>query len=99
MPRFSKNLVMKPKLISLGFMGKQFIIIRVKKISKQLGDGSHLLSQLTKNIVNNFRDNDIKNGGEGAPLTPIFHQLIVSHQKFKFPVGFLNIGGISKLQL
>ena len=29
-----------------------------------------------KNIVNNFRQNDLKNGGEGAPLTPIFHQLL-----------------------
>ena len=32
-----------------------------------------LLSQLTKKtVIYNFRQNDIKNGGEGAPLTPIF---------------------------
>ena len=36
------------------------------------------LNQLTKKkIIFNFRKNDILNGGEGAPLTPIFHQLIV----------------------
>ena len=34
--RFSKNLVMKTKLISLGFMAKQFIIIRVKKFQNNL---------------------------------------------------------------
>ena len=38
----------------------------------QLGDGK-LLNQLTKKIVYNFRKNDILNGGEGAPLTPLFH--------------------------
>ena len=32
--------------------------------------------------------------GEGAPLTPIFHKLIVI-QKIKLPVCILNIGGIS----
>ena len=36
-----------------------------------------MLSQLTKKIViNNFRNNDLINGGQGAPLTPIFHKLI-----------------------
>ena len=44
-----------------------------------------------------FRQNDLKNGGEGAPLTPIFHSLI----KNKYQRGvicqliFLNIGGIT----
>ena len=40
-------------------MDKQFFIIQIKKISKQLGDGK-LLSQLTKKIViYNFRKNDL----------------------------------------
>ena len=61
----------------------------------QLGDGK-LLHQLTnKKIVFNFRKNDILNGGEGAPLTPIFHQLVVSQKKIVLPVCVLNIGGIS----
>ena len=38
----------------------------------------NLLSQLIKKVViNNFRQNDIRHGGEGAPLAPIFHKLIV----------------------
>ena len=68
-----------------------------EKISRQLGDGN-LLSQLTKkNIVYNFRQNDIKNGGEGAPLTPIFHQLILKQNKIDVPSCILNIGGISNI--
>ena len=50
--------------------------IAFKKVSKQLGDGK-LLSQLTKRkVVFNFRENDIINGGEGAPLTPILGTMI-----------------------
>ena len=39
------------------------------------------------------------NGGEGAPLTPLFHQLIVSQKKIELPVCILNIGGISNITI
>ena len=56
-------------------MDKQYFTNQKKKI-KQLGDG-RLLSQLTKKkVIYNFRQNDLKNGGQGAPLTPIFHNVI-----------------------
>ena len=59
-----------------------------------------MLNQLTnKNIVFNFRLNDILNGGQGAPLTPIFHQLISLQNKIPVPVCFLNIGGISNITI
>ena len=62
-----------------------------------MGDGK-LLSQLTKKtVVYNFRENDLENGGEGAPLAPIFHQLIVKENKIDLPVCILNIGGIANI--
>ena len=39
----------------------------------------------------------LKNGGEGAPLTPIFHSLIVKQKKIELPVCILNIGGIANV--
>ena len=61
---------------------------------------ANLLNQLTKKkIIYNFRKNDILNGGEGAPLTPIFHQLIATQKKIKLPVCILNIGGISNITI
>jgi anhydro-N-acetylmuramic acid kinase len=39
------------------------------------------------------------NGGQGAPLTPIFHHLISKQNKIKLPVCFLNIGGISNITI
>ena len=67
----------------VGFHGQTIYHNSKEKISMQLGDGK-LLSQLTKKkIIFNFRKNDILNGGEGAPLTPIFHQLLATQKKNK----------------
>ncbi len=79
----------------IGFHGQTLLHSPEEKISIQLGDGK-LLSQLTKTkVVFDFRSNDLKNGGQGAPLAPIFHQLIVKQKKIKIPITILNIGGIA----
>ena len=81
----------------LGFHGQTIFHNADEKISKQLGDGK-LLSKLTKqNVVYNFRENDLKNGGQGAPLTPIFHKLLLNQKKINLPVTVLNIGGIANI--
>ena len=83
----------------VGFHGQTIYHNAEKKISKQLGDG-RLLNKLTKKkIIFNFRKNDILNGGNGAPLASIFHQLIATQKKLKLPVCFLNIGGISNITI
>ena len=83
----------------VGFHGQTIYHNSEQKISVQLGDGN-LLSQLTNNkIVFNFRKNDIKNGGEGAPLTPIFHKYLLKSKKIELPACILNIGGISNFTL
>ena len=83
----------------VGFHGQTIYHNAQEKISSQLGDGK-LLSQLTKkNVIFNFRQNDIQNGGEGAPLTPIFHKLIVDKYNINLPICILNIGGISNITI
>ena len=80
----------------IGFHGQTMFHNSKEKISLQLGDGN-LLSQLTKTIViYDFRQNDLRNGGQGAPLTPIFHKSL--RNKFwgeKLPLVLINIGGIT----
>tara|TARA_Y100000992_G_C21240727_1_gene480571 strand:+ start:30 stop:1175 length:1146 start_codon:yes stop_codon:yes gene_type:complete len=85
----------------IGFHGQTIFHDSEKKISKQIGDGK-LLSQLTKKkVIYNFRKNDLENGGQGAPLTPIFHNVLANKIDKKFSLGFplniLNIGGISNI--
>ncbi len=83
----------------IGFHGQTIYHNPEEKISRQLGNGK-LLNQLTnKKIVYNFRNKDIINGGQGAPLAPIFHHLISIQNKIKLPVCFLNIGGISNITI
>ena len=81
------------KVDFVGFHGQTIFHNAKEKITKQLGDGK-LLSKLTKKtVVYEFRQKDLKNGGEGAPLTPIFHQML--QKKFNIKqVSFFNIGGI-----
>ena len=85
----------KQNIDLVGFHGQTIYHNGKERISKQLGDGK-FLSQITKkNIVYNFRKNDLDNDGEGAPLTPIFHKLLVNQKKISLPVTILNIGGIA----
>ena len=89
------------KIDLIGFHGQTIFHNSALKVSKQLGDGM-LLSQFTKKLViSNFRGNDLKNGGQGAPLTPIFHELISKLIKtsngISYPVNIINIGGITNI--
>ena len=91
----------KIKIDFLGFHGQTIFHDPKKKITKQLGDGN-LLSRLTKKIVvYDFRQNDLKNGGQGAPLASIYHKLLArtfkEEGKIELPIIILNIGGIANI--
>jgi anhydro-N-acetylmuramic acid kinase len=60
-----------------------------------IGDGA-LLSSLTGiTVVDQFRLNDIAEGGQGAPLVPIFHRALA--KDLPKPLAFLNIGGVANV--
>ena len=85
----------------IGFHGQTIFHDPKIQISKQLGDGRLLSSLFKKIVINNFRQNDLNHGGQGAPLTPIFHSLISKiiqkRFKLKFPISIINIGGITNI--
>ena len=85
------------KIDLIGFHGQTILHAPEKKISLQLGNGM-LLSQLTRTkVVYKFRENDLKNEGQGAPLTPIFHKLLAKKKKISLPIIILNLGGIANI--
>ena len=91
----------KDEVDFVGFHGQTIFHNPEQKISKQLGDGK-LMSQLVKKkIIYNFRQEDMTNKGQGAQLTPIFHNLLSKkiNEKYQidFPICFLNIGVISNI--
>ena len=83
----------------IGFHGQTIFHNANEKISKQLGDAHLLSGLLKKKVIYNFRENDLINGGQGAPLVPIFHQLLVNQNQIDLPVCILNIGGIANITI
>ena len=83
----------------VGFHGQTIFHSADEKISRQLGDGNLLSNLLKKIVVCNFRENDMINGGQGAPLAPIFHHLLVKQNEIKLPTCILNIGGIANITI
>jgi len=83
----------------VGFHGQTIFHNPQEKITNQLGDGKLLSQIIKKKVIYDFRKADIENNGQGAPLTPIYHYIlskkINQNYNTKFPIGFLNIGGIA----
>ena len=79
----------------IGFHGQTIDHQPDKGITKQIGDGK-LLAELTGiNVVNDFRSADVKDGGQGAPLAPLYHQAILKEEAK--PIAVLNIGGVANV--
>jgi anhydro-N-acetylmuramic acid kinase len=93
-----KKIIKKSNVMPLivGFHGQTILHIPSKK-SIQLGCGILLSKLINNNIVYNFRSNDIKFGGQGAPIAPIYHQKIIEKLNLELPSVIINIGGISNL--
>ena len=56
----------------------------------QMGNAKLLSQLLDKDIIYKFRDNDLKNGGEGAPLTPIYHHFLKKKIKHRNNSAFFK---------
>ena len=86
----------KSNIDFIGFHGQTIFHNAKEKISRQLGDGELLSRNTKKTVIYQFRQNDLKFGGHGAPLTPIFHKLLKKKFKIK-EITFVNIGGIANI--
>ena len=90
-----KNKINKKEIDVVGFHGQTISHNPMNGYSWQIGNSQKLVNLLNVKVVSNFRDNDIKNGGQGAPLTPIFHYYLT--KKIKKKICFINLGGISNV--
>ena len=87
------------KIDLLGFHGQTVYHNPDAALTIQLGDASALASLTGINTVFDFRLNDMANGGQGAPLAPVYHQYLLSEHGVQAPAAFLNIGGISNITI
>jgi len=63
----------------------------------QLGSCRKIQKILKLKIVGNFRENDIKNGGQGAPIAAFYHNYILNN--FIPSAIILNLGGIANISV
>jgi anhydro-N-acetylmuramic acid kinase len=63
--------------------------------SLQLGNAQMVASAFNIPVVAQFRQNDLANGGQGAPLVPIYHKALSNHMEH--PIAFINIGGVANI--
>lgn len=81
----------------IGFHGQTIYHNSKQKQSIQLGDANRLASLSTVPVIYDFRRADLNAGGQGAPLAPIYHQLLFHQAGIKQASAFVNIGGVANL--
>src|ERR1700735_5408301 len=81
----------------LGFHGQTILHRPEQHWTWQIGDGA-LLARLTGiDVVNDFRSADVKAGGQGAPLMPLYHAALVRESTIAGPLAVVNIGGVGNV--
>jgi anhydro-N-acetylmuramic acid kinase len=79
----------------IGFHGQTIWHKPEQRLTWQMGDGARLAAALWVPVAYDFRGDDVKAGGQGAPLLPIFHAALAPESKT--PVVILNVGGVSNI--
>jgi len=61
----------------------------------QIGDGALLAAETGIDVINDFRNNDMATGGQGAPFAPLYHAARAA--ELDKPMAVLNLGGVGNL--
>tara|TARA_X000001036_G_scaffold186167_1_gene175553 strand:+ start:2476 stop:3555 length:1080 start_codon:yes stop_codon:yes gene_type:complete len=81
----------------IGFHGQTITHAPEDSFTWQLGDGAILSRETGISVVNDMRSADVKAGGEGAPLLPLYHKARVKVSDEVPSVAILNIGGVANI--
>jgi anhydro-N-acetylmuramic acid kinase len=80
----------------IGFHGQTVLHRPEDRLTVQLGDGALLARMTGIPVVNDFRAADMAQGGEGAPLVPVYHRALAAGMDAR-PLAFVNIGGVANI--
>ena len=83
----------------IGLHGQTLFHKPEEKWSWQYINPEKLVKEFKTKVISDFRLNDINNGGEGAPLVPIYHAAIIKEFIKTLPVAILNVGGVSNVTI
>ena len=89
-----KSAVQKKHIVAIGSHG-QTIYHAPKRYSLQIAHPAIICEKTRVTVVSDFRMSDIAAGGEGAPLTPYYHQHLLAEED-----GIIiNLGGIANVTI
>jgi anhydro-N-acetylmuramic acid kinase len=80
----------------VGYHGQTLFHRPAIGITVQVGDGKRLAQRLKIPVVYDFRINDVRHGGQGAPFAPLYHEALALQMGLA-PVVVANCGGISNI--
>ncbi|WP_029059055.1 anhydro-N-acetylmuramic acid kinase [Stappia stellulata] len=99
---FLKDAGLKPAdIAAVGFHG-QTVLHRAPATgrpgrTRQLGDGRAMADRLGIAVVNDFRSADMAAGGQGAPLSAIYHAALLDQIVADPSTAVLNLGGVANV--
>ena len=79
----------------VGFHGQTIWHKPAQRLTWQMGDGAALARALGVPVAYDFRGDDVRAGGQGAPLLPIFHAALAPPSQE--PIVILNVGGVGNI--
>jgi anhydro-N-acetylmuramic acid kinase len=89
---------LQPADVSLiGYHGQTILHRPEQRWTWQIGDGG-LLAKLTGiDVVDDLRAADMRAGGQGAPIVPLYHAALLKQLGEANPVVVANIGGVANV--
>lgn len=79
----------------IGFHGQTIKHAPKQGITRQIGDARLMTQKTGLPVIADFRSNDVRQGGQGAPLVPLFHAALA--KKLPKPLMVVNIGGVANV--
>ncbi len=80
----------------VAFHGQTVLHAPERALTLQIGDGRRLAEALGTRVVYDLRAADVAAGGQGAPLTPVYHRAMAG-KLGGGPSAILNIGGVANV--
>lgn len=84
-----------PETTLIGFHGQTIWHAPEEGLTRQIGDGQLLADMTKRQVVYDFRSEDMRNGGQGAPLLPLYHA--ARAHGLPRPIAVVNIGGVANV--
>ena len=91
----AKSGVNQNKVDFIGFHGHTIAHDPEQGLTTQIGDAQLMADEFSIPVIADFRTADVKAGGQGAPLAPVYHHARAAG--LEKPLGVINMGGVANM--